>query len=87
MKLTDDAASMIADLAQELPDGAGLRIAPRDDHEALAMGMTEAPGPDDVVIRAQDAQVFLAPVAQLRLEDATLDARANELGSAFFLQP
>jgi Fe-S cluster assembly iron-binding protein IscA len=87
MKLTDDAAIMINGLAQDLPDGAGLRIAQRDDHGALAMTMTDAPGPDDVVVTAHDAQVFLAPVAQLRLEDATLDARTNEVGSAFFLEP
>lgn len=89
MKLTDDAASMIADLiaAQRLPAGAGLRIAQREDHDALAMRLVEAPGPEDAVLVEHDATVFLGPIAQRRLNDAVLDARHGELGPAFFVQP
>ena len=89
MKLTDDAASMIRELVadQDLPEGAGLRIAQRDDHEALAMDLVTSPGPEDRVVRAQDATVFLGPIADQRLSDATLDARHGELGPAFFVQP
>jgi Fe-S cluster assembly iron-binding protein IscA len=89
MKLTDDAASMIAELvaAQDLPEGTGLRIAQRDDHDALAMGLVEAPGPHDAVVLGPDASVFLGPVAEQRLAGAVLDARNGELGAAFFVQP
>jgi iron-sulfur cluster assembly protein len=89
MKLTDDAASMINELvaAQDLPDGAGLRIAQRDDHVALAMGLADAPGPDDAVVVEQDASVFLGPIAQQRLDGEVLDARQGELGPAFFVRP
>lgn len=89
MKLTHDAASMIADLivAQRRPDGAGLRIAQRDDHEALAMSLADGPGPDDEVVRTRQAAVFLGPVAQRRLAGAVLDARRGELGPAFFVRP
>jgi Fe-S cluster assembly iron-binding protein IscA len=89
MRLTSDAVSMIQALAleQALPEGAGLRIHQRDDHDALAMEMAAAPEPGDEVIRLGEVQVFLAPIARRRLVDATLDARVNEMGSAFFLQP
>lgn len=89
MKLTDDAATMITELvaAQHLPDGAGLRIHQRDDHEALAMDLAAAPGPNDAVLVEHDAVVFLGPIAEQRLADAVLDARHGELGAAFFVQP
>lgn len=89
MQLTHDAATMIADLVHEgaLPDGAGLRIAPRPDHQALAMTLAEAAGPEDVVLEAERARVFLAPDADRRLSGAVLDARRNQSGSAFFVQP
>lgn len=89
MQLTDDAATMIVDLVQQraLPDGAGLRIAPRTDHRALAMSLAEAAAPEDVVVEATGARVFLAPVADRRLAGAVLDARRDRSGSAFFLRP
>lgn len=89
MKLSEDAASMITSLArqQDLPPGSGLRIAQRDDHDALAMDLVEAPGPDDVVLVEHDATVFLGPIAERRLADETLDARHGELGPAFFVRP
>lgn len=88
LRLTDHAASMIAELLDdaELPDGAGLRIAQRDDHPALAMALTEAPGPEDVVVVDHDVTVFLGPVAAERVAEQVLDARAGETGSAFYLR-
>ena len=87
LKLTDDAATMISTLVQTLPKGAGLRIAPREDHEALAMSLATAAEPDDVIVLDHDVRVFLAPVADLRLAGSTLDARSNDAGSAFFVRP
>lgn len=87
LKLTDDAATMISTLVEALPDGAGLRIAPREDHAALAMSLATAADPDDVIVLDHDVRVFLAPVADVRLAGSTLDARRNEAGSAFFVRP
>lgn len=89
MELTDDAANMIVDLVEQrcLPDGAGLRIAPRRDHPALAMSLVEEGAPRDVVVQAHRARLFLAPDADRRLSGAVLDARRNQIGSAFFVQP
>lgn len=89
LRVTRDAAAMINSLVQDehLPHGAGLRIAQRDDHPALAMTMTEGPGPDDLVLHERNARVFLGPVASDRLTGQTLGARTGEAGSAFFLEP
>ena len=89
LKLTDTAATMITHMVRNghRPPSAGLRIAPREDHEALAMSLADTAEPDDVVVRIREAQVFLAPVADIRLDGQTLDARTNEVGSAFFVQP
>lgn len=89
MQLTDDAASMIVDLvaARALPDGAGLRIAPRPDHPALAMTLVERAAPLDVVVQADRARLFLAPDAHRRLADEVLDARRDGSGAAFFVRP
>jgi hypothetical protein len=73
--------------AQDLPDGAGLRIAQRDDHDALAMGLAAAPGPDDLVVFERDASVFLGPIAQQRLAARSSTRGTGELGPAFFVQP
>jgi Fe-S cluster assembly iron-binding protein IscA len=88
LRLTDQAASMIAELIDdaELPDGAGLRIAQRDDHSALAMALSDAPGPEDVVVVDHDVTVFLGPVAAERVAAQVLDARSGETGSAFYLR-
>ncbi len=89
VQLTDDAAAMIVDLvhAQALPDGAGLRIAQREDHEALAMSLAASADPGDVVVLAAQARLFLAPVAEQRLAGAVLDARRGGGHTAFFVQP
>lgn len=88
LTLTDDAASMIANLVQDadLPAGAGLRIAQRDDHTALTMSLAEKAEPRDVVVRGGATAVFLGPVAAARLTQQTLDARTNEMGLAFYLR-
>lgn len=88
LRLTDQAARMIAQLVDSahLPAGAGLRIAQRDDHPALAMALTEAPGPEDLVVVDHDVTVYLGPIAAERVAEQVLDARSGETGSAFYLR-
>lgn len=88
LRLTDSAGRMIPGLLADagLPSGAGLRIAQRDDHVALAMSVADGPGPDDTVLLEHAARVFLGPVAGVRLAGSTLDARTGSTGSAFFLR-
>lgn len=88
MKLTEHAAEMIATLTDraELPDG-GLRIAQHDDSPGLTMAVVPEPDSDDEIVRQHHVAVFLDPTAAGRLAAETLDARTNEAGAAFFLEP
>ncbi|MCW2723134.1 MAG: adhesin [Frankiales bacterium] len=89
LTLTEKAAQMIRHLASraELPAGAGLRIAQREDHPSLAMSLAVEPEPYDEVLVEHDSAVFLGPRAARRLATKTLDAKADAHGSAFFLRP
>lgn len=88
LNVSDRAVDLIRDLLDnaQLPAGAGLRIAQRDDHPALAMALTEAAGPDDTVLSERNVAVFVGPIAARRLDGHTLDARTNEVGSAFYVR-
>lgn len=57
--MTEQAASMIRDLIDQadLPQTAGLRIAQRDDHTALAMTLAQEPGQDDLVLAEHNVAV------------------------------
>lgn len=86
LELTGDARQMIGHLRQRrgLPE-AGLRIARRRSGPGLWMSLEPEPLPGDVVVRADDALVFLDDAASQRLAGQTLDARRNAAGAAFFL--
>ena len=72
--------------AADLPGSAGLRIAQRDDHTALAMSLQRGPGPHDVVVPGVEVAVFLGPVAARRLAGRVLDASSTPTRSAFYLR-
>jgi iron-sulfur cluster assembly protein len=88
LTLTEQAASMIRELLDhaDLPDSAGLRIAQRDDHTALAMTLADEPSPDDLVIAERDVAVFLGPMAARRVQAQTLDANTTDTSTAFYLR-
>jgi Fe-S cluster assembly iron-binding protein IscA len=62
LTVTEQAASMIRELFDQanLPDHAGLRIARRDDHTALATTLADAPRPDDLIVAERDVAVVVA---------------------------
>ncbi|MCW2598808.1 MAG: hypothetical protein JWM02_637 [Frankiales bacterium] len=86
LNLTDHAVEMIQALTAEaeLPEG-GLRIAQEAKHPGLTMQLAPAPRDEDDVLRMQGVRLFLDKAAVNRLRGQTLDARTNEIGSAFFL--
>lgn len=86
--VTVRAASMIRDLIDrsDMPAGAGLRIARRDDRRGLAMALAAEPGDHDQVFIEHDAPVFLGRAAAKRVGDQTLDASKTDLCSAFYLR-
>ena len=87
LTVTEQAARMIRELIDhsDLSEGAGLRIAQRDDHPALAMTLVEEPNDLDVIVAEHDVAVFLGPVAAVRTEGQVLDATSDS-HSAFYLR-
>lgn len=88
LTVTAQAAHMIRDLIDRahLPAGAGLRIARRGDHPALAMTLAAEPGSDDQVCVEHGAPVFLGPAAAERVAEQTLDGQRTDECSAFYLR-
>jgi Fe-S cluster assembly iron-binding protein IscA len=88
LSVTQSAAEMIAHLteAAELPEG-GLRITDEGPEPGLKMSVAPRPAADDLVVLQHQVAVYLDPVAADRLSTETLDARSNEAGAAFFLEP
>lgn len=88
LHVTEQAAGVIAGLLDRsgLPRGAGLRIAKRADHPALAMSLAPKATPGDSIVSEHAVTVFLGPVARARLNHLTLDVRSGPTGSAFYLE-
>jgi iron-sulfur cluster assembly protein len=81
LALTDNASMAIEGIlsASEIPDGAGIRIAPPDGDDAasaaqLQVMVTGAPADTDQVIDTAGARVFVAESLAALLDDKLLDA-------------
>jgi iron-sulfur cluster assembly protein len=77
LAMTDTAVQAINALvtANDLPEGAGIRIATADEQEGLALSIAAAPEQDDTVVSDGGASVFLEPTAAAALDDKVLDAQ------------
>lgn len=89
LMLTQGAAEAIKVLA-DAPGAEGLRISPAEAVEGeaesgLQIGLVEAPGTDDAVLEAGEAQVFLAPETVDTLDDKVLDAEIEGQNVRFAL--
>jgi Fe-S cluster assembly iron-binding protein IscA len=89
LTLTENAAAAIRTLSMqtEQPDETGVRIAPTlGDGGAAELGLsvTADPQPDDQVLEAQGARVFVDSDVAPSLEDKSLDAQINAQGQVEF---
>ncbi|TMR15495.1 Fe-S cluster assembly protein HesB [Nonomuraea turkmeniaca] len=83
LTLTADAVAAIRDLTSqpETPPDTGLRIASSSGDgpaASLELSISGGPHPDDQVLEAEGARVYLEPAAASILEDKTLDAEIAE---------
>lgn len=86
--LTENAQTVIRDLTAqpELPQGAGLRIAPAPGSAGeLQLSLETAPTPGDEVIDEEGVRVFIEPETATLLSDQTLDAQVTDEGAGFYL--
>jgi iron-sulfur cluster assembly protein len=81
LAITTEASEAIKGVlaADDVPDGALLRISPQPSSDTAAVGLvvevTETPPPDDQVIESEGVAVSLEPTAAEMLDDKELDAQ------------
>jgi Fe-S cluster assembly iron-binding protein IscA len=86
LTMTENAVLVIRDLTtqQEVPDGAGLRIASDLAAGSLNLSLAESPTQGDQVVDSDGARVFLDPQAAQILDDKALDAAVDAQGAVQF---
>jgi Fe-S cluster assembly iron-binding protein IscA len=86
LTLTENAVAVIRNLTdqQEVPDGAGLRIATDPSAGALTLSLAEAPLDGDEVLDKSGARLFLDAEAATLLDDKALDAAVDPQGAVQF---
>lgn len=86
LTLTDNAVLVIRDLTtqQEVPNGAGLRIATDQEAGALTIGLVAEPAQDDLVVDESGVRVFMDSSAAQFLDDKALDAAVDAQGAVQF---
>lgn len=92
LTLTENAVLVIRDLTdqQEVPDGAGLRIATDPAAGSFTITLAARPAQGDHVLQDSGARIFLDPDAAQILDDKALDAAVDAQGGVqfgFFEQP
>jgi Fe-S cluster assembly iron-binding protein IscA len=85
LTVTEAAARAINSLVtkNQMPDGAGLRIAPESQttrSEGIALSIAAAPAADDTVLDVYGAKVFLAPTVVYELHEQQLDVESTAEG-------
>lgn len=83
LTLTDNASTIISDIATQMPDTSGLRIA-SGEGDAFEVTAAAAPEPGDQVVEQGGATVFLNEAASLQLDDKILDAAVDQTGNVQF---
>ena len=89
LTLTENAAAAIRTLTLQTddPDDSGVRIAPtmgEGGTQALGLMVTADPQPDDQVLEAEGARVFVDSDVAPSLDDKALDAQINVQGQVEF---
>lgn len=86
LTLTENAVMVIRDLTtqEEVPDGAGLRIATDPSGSSLTLALAAEPAQGDQVVDEAGARLFLDPDAAQFLDDKALDAAIDPQGAVQF---
>lgn len=87
LDVTENATDVIRQITDrpEMPDGAGLRIAPSDQPDNLSVSPADTPEEGDQVVENEGARVFLEAEVAVMLDDKVLDARVNDAGGVEFV--
>jgi Fe-S cluster assembly iron-binding protein IscA len=85
LTLTENASTIVKDIAEQIPDANGLRITSeageQPSFEVAPAGSAE---PGDATVEQGGATVFLDPNASEQLDDKVLDASVDQGGGVQF---
>jgi Fe-S cluster assembly iron-binding protein IscA len=85
LTLTDNASTIISDIADQIPEANGLRIsAGEGDQPTFEVAPAEEPLPGDATLEQDGATVFLDENASVQLDDKVLDAAVDQSGNVEF---
>ena len=85
LTLTDNASTIIHDIADQIPEANGLRISAGVGEEpTFEVAPAEEPLPGDQTVEQGGATVFLDESASLQLDDKVLDAAVDQTGNVQF---
>lgn len=83
LTLTDNASTIINDIATQIPEASGLRIS-SGGSDAFEVAPAAAAEPGDQVVEQGGATVFLNEAASEQLDDKILDAAVDQTGNVQF---
>jgi len=85
LTLTENAATAVKTISAQIPtDTGGLRIRDTGPDTGFELALAPQPEPQDTVVEASGARVFVDEVANFALADRVLDAEMNDDGSVRF---
>ena len=84
LALTENVTEIVKQLAQEVPEVSGLRIAAEADGQSLAISPADQAAQDDLVVEQDGATVYLDAPAAVMLDDKVLDGGVDEDGNIQF---
>lgn len=84
LALTENVTEIVKQLAQEVPEISGLRIAAEADGQSLAISPADEADQDDLVVEQDGATVYLDAPAAVMLDDKVLDGGVDEDGNIQF---
>jgi Fe-S cluster assembly iron-binding protein IscA len=86
LTLTDNASTIVKDIAEQIPDASGLRITSEagGDQPSFEVAPAAAAEPGDQTVEQGGATVFLDESASLQLDDKVLDAAVDQAGGVQF---
>ena len=85
LTLTENASTIVKDIAEQIPDATGLRITSEDGAQPnFEVAPASAPEPGDETVEQGGATVFLDQTASDQLDDKVLDASVDQAGGVQF---
>jgi len=85
LTLTENASTIVKDIADQMPEVSGLRITSEDSSQpAFEVSPAAAAEPGDATVEQGGATVFLDENASTQLDDKVLDAAVDQQGGVQF---